>query len=282
MEAEIDARVFQLYGLTPEEIRLIEGPRMKPAANKTNLKQFLRAVCLPALAERAAYFSHAEVQSWLRGRLPAFRPALLREYLSAAMRDGTVHDAGRGWYSRLAEPFKLNTKPVARLTRALEKAFPLLDFTCWSTEQIHGYGHHLLTRYAAIVHTERDAMESAGEWLRDAGWAVHVNPRGAAARQFAIRSERTVVIRPRTTTQPREGHFVSIEGLLVDLFIEAKALHLMDAGEYVRLLENLASQHRIRLAALLDYARERRPAGLKLIEHINADFLKKSALDGVK
>jgi len=47
--------------------------------------------------------------------------------------------------------------------------------------------------------------------------------------------ERTVVIRPRSTTQPRDGHLVTIEGLLVDLFIERRTLHLMDEGEYFRL-----------------------------------------------
>ena len=251
-----------------------------PAADKKNLKHILRAECLPALAARTAYFSVAEVRQWLRGRAITIGPALLREYLSAAMRDGTVHDAGRGWYSRLAEPFTLNRKPVAPLAKALAKAFPLLDFTCWSSEQIYSYGHHLLTRYAAFVHTERDAMESVGERLRDAGWEVHVNPRGAAARQFAIRSERTVVIRPRATTQPREGNLVAIEGLLVELFIEGRALHVMDEGEFVRMFANLAGFHRIRLAALLDYARERRPAGLGLVKHINAEFLKKSAFIG--
>ena len=66
------------------------------AADKPNLKQILRAECLPALAARTAYFSHADVRAWLRGRRLAIGPALLREYLSAAMRDGTVHDAGCG------------------------------------------------------------------------------------------------------------------------------------------------------------------------------------------
>ena len=77
-------------------------------------------------------------------------------------------------------------------------------------------------------------MASVADRLRDAGYDIYLNPRGAAAREFAIR-ERTVVIRPRPTTQPRDGHLVTIEGLLVDLFIERRALHLMDEGEYFRM-----------------------------------------------
>jgi len=131
-----------------------------PAADKPNLKQILRAECLPALAARAAYFSHADVRAWLRGRRLAIRPALLREYLSAAMRDGTMHDAGRGWYSRLAEPFTLDTAPVAALAAELAKAFPLVTFSCWSTEQVKGAMHHLLSKFVTFVNVEADAMES--------------------------------------------------------------------------------------------------------------------------
>ena len=87
-----------------------------------------------------------------------------------------------------------------------------------------------------------------------------------------------MVIRPRPTTQPRYGHLVTIEGLLVDLFIERRTLHLMDEGEYFRLFPNLAGHSRVSLAGVLDYARERRPAGLHLMQHIKAEFLKNSAL----
>lgn len=250
-----------------------------PTADKTILKHVLREECLPALARHAAYFSVADVREWLRQRTIICPPPLLREYLSAFMRGGIIHDAGRGWYSRIAEPCVLETKPVARLAREVEKAFPLLDFTCWSTEQIRSYGHLLLARFAAFIHTERDAMPSVAERLGDNGYDIHLNPRGAAAQQFAIR-ERTVVIRPKPTTQPHDGHLVTVEGLLVEVFMESRALGLMDEGEYFRMFGNLAGYSRISLARLLDYARERRPAGLELERHIKADFLKKSALVG--
>jgi hypothetical protein len=84
--------------------------------------------------------------------------------------------------------------------------------------------------------------------------------------------------RPRPTTQPRDGHLMTIEGLLVDLSIERRTLHLMDEGEYFCLFPNLAGHSRVSLAVVLDYARERRPARLRLIQHIKAEFLENSAL----
>jgi hypothetical protein len=250
-----------------------------PTGKTANIKSLLRDECLPALNGRAAYFSLADVRNWLRQRGVTCPPPLLREYFSQFMRAGLIHEAGRGWYSRLASRCVLDAKPAARLARQVEQAFPLLEFTCWSTEQVRSFGHLLLARFVAFVHTERDAMASVADRLRNAGHEVALNPRGPAARDFAIR-ERTVVIRPKPTTQPHHGHLVTVEGVLVEMFIECQALHLIDEGEYFRMFANLAGSSRISLATLLDYARERRPAGIRLAQHIKADVLTKSALVG--
>jgi hypothetical protein len=229
------------------------------SAEKTKtIKEFLRKECLPALAARSPYFSLKDVRAYLATHSVACREELLREYLSEAMRTGAVYDAGRGWYSRLAEPFKLNTKPVAALARRLEKQFPLLEFTCWSTEQICGYGHHLLAKFVSFVHTDRDAMESVWEFLRDAGFDAYLNPWGQAAREFAIRG-RTVVIRPAISKQPTgPGHFAPIEKLLVDLAAETPLLHLTDESEAQTMITNALEGGRVQVPVLLGYAKRRK------------------------
>lgn len=243
----------------------------------TAKQQFFDQV-LGGLKERSAYFTRDSIQAAAEAAGLALKRPTLAVYLNQAVKQGLIHDAGRGWYSRLAEPFVLNAKPISGLVKTLKKFFPLLDFTVWSTAQVQSYGHHLLGKFVSFVHTERDAMASVADRLRDAGWDVEVSPRGGAAKSFSIRNERSVVIRPRTTTQPCEGHLVSPEGLLVELFVEARALNLLDTGEYLKLFENLAESQRLQMATLLDYARERRPVGTELIELINADYLKNSAL----
>jgi hypothetical protein len=67
---------------------------------------------------------------------------------------------------------------------------------------------------------------------------------GAGRNRVTHPRERTVVIRPRPTTQPRDGRLVTIEGLLVDLSIERRTLHLMGEGKYFRLVSILAFSHR--------------------------------------
>ena len=94
--------------------------------------QVLRTEFLPALAGRAAYFNIADVRAWLRDGGMVCDPTLLRGYMSEFMRAGVIHHAGRGWYSRLATPFTLNSEPVASLVQALSQSFPLVGFSCWS------------------------------------------------------------------------------------------------------------------------------------------------------
>jgi hypothetical protein len=137
-------------------------------------------------------------------------PALLRGYMSEFMQVGLIHHAGRGWYSRLATPFALNSEPVASPVQSLSQAFPLVGFSCWSTVQIKEAMHHLLSRFVMFINVEADAMESVWEHLRDAGWDAWLNPRGAEASRsrpaalpvflHAARSEESLAFR-----SPRRG-----------------------------------------------------------------------------
>ena len=241
--------------------------------NDTNAKSILFSQVLAGVKTASPYFTTAAIARQVKALGLEISDGTLPVYLTEATATGLIYDAGRGWYSSLVQEFKLDTKPVAPLVRLLEKKFPLLEYTCWSTEQVRAYGHHLLARFVPFVHVERDAIASVAESLKDAGYDAHANPRAEAARQFAIRAK-TVVVRPKHGEQPHSGHLVTVEGLLVELFVESRALNLMDARECYRFFANLAGQSRLSMAALLDYARERRPAALEFQELIKAEFLK--------
>lgn len=199
-----------------------------------------------------------------------WKPTTLNRYLVDLVDSGFIHDAGRGWYSSLAKPFTLETQPVAELVDALARKFPLLDFSCWSTQQVAMFGHHLLTKFVAFVYTERDAMESVVAFLEVSGYDVWLNPRGDDAKRFTIR-DYTVVVRPRVTTQPVQRYIVPVEGLLVDLFVENRSLGLMDTAEFFELFGNLIEQGRISMSLLLEYAGKRKSAAELLVKSINGE-----------
>ena len=227
------------------------------ALTKANLKRILREECLPALADQSKYYSTEAIKAWLQKRKFRCPPVTLNRYLHEFTRAGLIFSAGRGWHSSLATAFTLDRKPVSSLVQELNESFPLLDFSCWSTAQISSYGHHLLSKFVAFVHTERDSMETVVEALRRTGWTTYLHPTRLEATKSFRQSDKTVVVRPAVSRAPVDGKYATIEKILVDLCTETVSLRLLDAGEYQRLVVNLANSERISVATLAEYAKRR-------------------------
>ena len=162
----------------------------------------------------------------------------------------------------------------------MNKTFPLLDFSVWSTQQVNSYMHHLLGKFVAFVQTDADALESVFEFLRDTGHDTHLNPTGQEKKRFMVR-QKTVVVRRRNSGAHADGHFASIESILVDLYLETNRLGLMDVEEFRSMARRLVSSSRIEMSSLVSYA-ERREQSLESIfgnvESIISGFSKNPVL----
>ena len=145
----------------------------------SEIKALLRDTCLPNLAGKYKYFSIHAVRDCLRSHGCSVQPETLNSYLAELVQAKNLFSAGRGWYSGIADPYQLDRKPVQEVVSAMEKQYPLLAFTCWSTEQIKTHMHHLLNRFVTFVFTESDAMSTLYEFLRDSGYDAWLNPRAA-------------------------------------------------------------------------------------------------------
>lgn len=233
------------------------------------LKDHLFHEILPALGKGAAYFSLARIKAAVAARRLGIADASLKVYLNEALRKGVIHDAGRGWYSRLSEPVPLDGRSVALLIRALAKKLPLLDFSCWSTTQINPWMHHLLAQPVGFLYTPGDALESVGETLANLGWKVAVDPDATEAAQLVRPGPKMIVLRPARSKQPAgEGHQAPIEKILVDLVEEASDTALMDGSEAQGVAESILGRYLLQVATLQSYA-ERRGAKLEALEAIN-------------
>lgn len=214
---------------------------------------------IPALKEQSAYFSIAAVKRALAADGVELAEASLRKYLSQAMGSSLVSDAGRGWYSRHCKLVTLAREPVAKLVKAVSKAFPLLDFCCWSTTQFNPFALHLIAQPTSFLYAEEDALGSVGSSLRGAGWEAWENPVKSDAERFVRPGALTVVLRPSIAKQPTcTGHVAPIEKALVDLIIEANKLQLMDQSEVQRILDNALGSGLLKLPALFGYAETKR------------------------
>jgi hypothetical protein len=210
---------------------------------------------IPTLKGQGAYFSLNAVKRALVSADIELADDTLREYMSDAMSSGIVADAGRGWYSRHEKPVSLDPKPVAKIIRDVKKAFPLLDFCCWSTVQFNPFAQHLIAQPTIFLYSESDALNTVAETLKKIGWDAWANPKQKDVERFVRPGEQTVVLRPAISKQPVAiDHVAPIEKALVDLMVEASKLQLMDFVETQRILDTVLHAGIIQLPVIIGYS----------------------------
>jgi len=220
-------------------------------------KAVLISRILPALKDKNAYFPLAAVKRAVAEADIELSDDTLREYMSEAMKTGIVGNAGRGWYSRHTAPVSLDPQPVAKIIRTVKKAFPLLDFCCWSTAQFNPFAQHLIGQPTIFLYAESDALETVAGLLKKEGWDAWSNPGKTEAERFVRPGERTVILRPSKSAQPdAKEHVAAIEKALVDLLVEANKLQLTDEAEVQRVIDGVLGAGLLQLAVLFGYAED--------------------------
>jgi methylase of polypeptide subunit release factors len=266
LEADIDARVAALYGLDAEDQRW--AVQAAPAGQSDDKQAVLFGV-LGRLKDDKAYFPVEAIQTAVNDAELAIKDASLKTYLSEAVKQGLVSDAGRGWYSGHTKRVALDPKPVAKLIRTVEKDFPLLDFAVWSTAQINPWMHHLLAQPVAFLNAPAETLESIGDKLRADGWEVAVNPPASTAAKLVRPGEKMVILRPALSRQPAPvARQATIEQILVDLAVESGPLALMDAAEAAAVIKAILDIHLLQIASMLRYA-DSRKAKIAALEAID-------------
>ncbi len=233
--------------------------------NKKDFKDLLKNEIAKKLKENRRYFSRED----LLNLVSEGQSGTLNRYLVDFNKESILYGAGRGWYSFIKQSFELERQPVKKIVTAIGGKYPLLSFSVWSTEQLKSFAHHMLARFVTVVYVGRDAISGVYDFLKDTGYDVWLNPRGNDARKFSI-GEKTIVIRPAISRERSSDHFADIEKILVDLFVEAAALNLMDEDEYYRILGNILTAGRFDVGALINYARRRKLKTERFIEWIKS------------
>ena len=214
---------------------------------------------LPVLKQQCAYFSIEAVKRSLIADEIDLADTSLRKYLSKAMDTGIVSDAGRGWYSRHTNPVSLDPKPVSKIIREVKKAFPLLDFCCWSTIQFNPFALHLIGQPTIFLYAESDALETVADTLKKSGWYAWANPGRVNAQRYVQPGEKTVILRPAISKQPESAdHTAPIEKALVDLSVESEKLQLLDSSEAQRIIDEVLGTGLLQTSVLLGYAELKR------------------------
>jgi len=222
----------------------------------TDAKTLLRESCLPTLSKECKYFTTSAIRGCLARHQARTQTQTVNRYLVELVKAGTLFDAGRGWYSSLAKPLAVNPAPIAEVIGRVEKAFPLLEFSCWSTEQVNPYMQHLLTKFVTFIYTDKDLMPSVFEEISTwKDFRAYLKPGAKEAKTFRV-EERTIVIRQETSEAPSsDGHVAPFEKLLVDLAVEIEQLPLTSKGEFQEMAWRVITSGRVQMAVLARYAR---------------------------
>ncbi|MDA3927150.1 MAG: hypothetical protein PF904_20955 [Kiritimatiellae bacterium] len=221
-------------------------------------KVLLKTKILPALKRKTNYFDYAGLKARVECCDKSVPGTTLKMYLSEFTENGLIFDAGKGWYSFLRNPLELNRAPLEKIINVLSTAFPLLPFSCWSTEQINPYMHHLLSRYVTFVYVPADAMAAAGDAIEDAGLRVLVNPGKDDIEKYFSNLNNPVIIRPSGSKAPLgTAGIAAPEKFMVDLLVENEKFRFMEPSEAVNAVKRMIQSGRVNMAAFLSYASRR-------------------------
>jgi hypothetical protein len=187
-----------------------------------------------------------------------YKDESVKKYLYEQKRNKKLYGAGRGWYSGIETPFVLDTEPVQDIIDLLEKQYPLLSFSCWSTEEIKSYFHHIQTRFVTFVNADKDYLKTIFEFLKGTNPSIYLNPTQFEIKKSFNIEQNTIIIRPSISKEPVQNHLAKIEKILIDLFVETDKTALIDKWEFGKLFDKLVFTNRISIASLAAYSIRRK------------------------
>ena len=158
---------------------------------KTTLKEHILNY-----AANNRYFNINDLRNYFNDKKIDYKDDTLKKYLYLLKNEYAIYGAGRGWYSTIKPDFVLDTTPVEEIRTLILDKFPLLDFSCWGTEQIKGFFHHVPSQFVTLVYADKDFLQALKDFRSDNGYNRYQNPRKSEAERHVDLKTRTVVLRP--------------------------------------------------------------------------------------
>jgi len=206
-----------------------------------------------------SYFHINDLKRYFTKEGIKFKENSLKQQIYLFKKEKIIFPAGRGWYSNIQKEFNLNTQPINKIMKLLLEKFPLLKFSCWSTEQLKGFFHHLPNQFVTFIYVENDFLSTLKDFLMENNYNVYLNPSKIEAEKFIELKTKTIILKPSIVSRvSNENNSAKIEKILVDLFMEIKKISLIDKEEYKKIISNIIFDYRINIAKMLDYAHNRK------------------------
>jgi DNA-binding transcriptional MerR regulator len=211
-------------------------------------------------SKKNIYFNLDEIKKYLKENKIKFTHNTLKQNIYLLKKKKILYSAGRGWYSTIEKEFKLDKQPIEDIVQLIHSKYPLLEFSCWSTEQIKGYFHHLPSQFVAFIYSDKDYLSTIKDFLNEKNYNVYLNPHKHEIEKFVeLKNKKNIILRPSIIFYSLiENNYAKIEKILIDLFLEIKKINLIDKEECLKMFINVITNYRIDLAKSLAYAYSRK------------------------
>lgn len=217
-------------------------------------------------SKKNIFFNLDEIKNYLVENQLNFKHDTLKKNIYFLKKEKKLYSAGRGWYSTIEKEFKLDKQPIEDIVQIIHSKYPLLEFSCWSTEQIKGYFQHLPSQFVTFIYSDIDYLATIKDFLIERNYNVYLNPHKQEIEKFVeLKNRENIILRPFVLGRIiNENNFDRIEKILIDLFIEIERINLINQNEYLEIISNILLNYRINISEMIDYAYNR-----KIVNKIN-------------
>ena len=113
-------------------------------------------------------------------------------------------------------------------------------------------------KFYTFIFSEADSLEILRDRLASKGYSVYLNPTINDVKKNPFTEQNSIILRNRINHKLSKEQFAPIEKILVDLYIEAEWIGIIDLEEYSRVFEYFLRNYRLNISLLLDYAERRK------------------------
>lgn len=210
-------------------------------------------------------FSRNELYSFYQRFEPDLKDTTFRWRIYNLKEKKLIRPISRSEFTLAYKPtFKPNLDDLEhKLALLLEKRFKSLKYAVWPTKVINEFMIHQPTRSFTIVEVERDAMESVFFYLKDNGIKnIFLEPEEREIDRYIKEQSNAIIMQPLVSKAPTQKikkiNTITLEKLLVDLYIERKLFNAYQGSELAIIFNNAYNRYSIDFTKLFSYAERRR------------------------
>ncbi|MFN9380750.1 MAG: DUF6577 family protein [Bacteroidota bacterium] len=156
---------------------------------------------------------------------------------------------------------EISSKMMA-INAKLKNKFPFLKICIWNTSALNEFMLHQPGRFYLLIEVEKEATQSIFYFLKDAKYAVFIDPTSDILEKYLPREKESLIIKSLVSEAPIQNikgiNTASLEKMLVDVFCDDVLFSALQGGEMRTLFKEALNKYSVNENKMLRYADRRR------------------------